>query len=113
MEKAGIKFRNKDGFEQPLPRILADSGINVARIRMLKDPKPGECCNMQQAVELGKRLDDVGIGIQLDFHFSDEEAHFNKQTKPANWENKNFQQLGEAVKAYSRDMVRRFSQRRH
>jgi len=70
VEEAGAVFRNAQGIQQPLPHILAQNGINIARIHLWHTPTEG-CCDLQQALKLAKRLDDVGIDILIDYHFSD------------------------------------------
>jgi len=70
VEEGGAQFRDNQGVVTPLPRLLADNGINVARITLWHTPTEG-CCDLEQALELSQRLDDVGIDIVLDYHFSD------------------------------------------
>jgi len=70
VEAGGGLFRNKFGDVRPLPEILAENHINLARIQLWHTPTRG-CCSLEQFVDLAKRLDAVGIDILVNFHFSD------------------------------------------
>jgi len=108
VEQAGGKFKNKQGQVQPLPRILADEGVNNARIRLFHTPKQGECCNLDQALILAKRLIDVGVGVTVAFQFSDTYASASQQTKPDAWAKKNFNDLTGELHTYTRDVMMAF-----
>jgi len=108
VEQAGGKFKNKQGQVQPLPQILADEGVNNARIRLFHTPKNGECCNLNQALTLAKRLDEAGVGVTVAFQFSDTWASASQQKKPGAWANKNFNDLAGGLHSYSRDVMMAF-----
>ena len=108
VEKGGGWFLNKQGKNDDLPKILADQGVNVARIRLLHNPESYNCCDLDQALTIAKRMDDVGIGVMIDFHYSDEWASGNRQTKPEAWRNMNFRDLENAVKTYTKDVMNAF-----
>lgn len=67
-------FKNRWGQVQDVPDLLRDNNFNIIRIHLFYEPD-GICCNTWQAIELAKRVRDVGMDIILDFHFSDDWAN--------------------------------------
>jgi arabinogalactan endo-1,4-beta-galactosidase len=116
VEKGGAKFyewsqKDNRGWETPLPKILANHGVKVARLRLWHGPKDG-VNGLDYTLNLAKRLHNNGIKILLDFHFSDSWADPGQQRKPEAWKNKYiYDGLREAVRAYVRDVTKAFISR--
>lgn len=108
VKQGGGVFRNAQGWEQWLPKILKDNGINVGRIRLFHSPPAGECCNLQQAVDLARDLRWEGISVIIDFHYSDEWSTASQQNKPRAWRNMDLKELGDALQTYTRDAMQAF-----
>lgn len=68
LEASGQTYSD-DGSTQPLEKILANHGANVARIRVWASDSSEY--NLAQAIELAQRSSDAGMDVMVDFHFSD------------------------------------------
>lgn len=79
-EEAGIEYKNANGEVQPLETILKANGINSIRQRLWVDPGDGNY-NLDYNLELAARVQDAGLGIYLDMHFSDTWADPQKQVR--------------------------------
>lgn len=108
IQQGGGIFRNAQGQEQWLPKILKDNGINLGRIRLFHSPPAGECCNLKQAVDLAKDLKYEGISVVIDFHYSDEWSTASQQNKPKAWRKMDLKELGDALQTYTRDAMQAF-----
>lgn len=92
LEAAGVKYYDFDGNEKDVFQILAESGINYIRVRVWVDPFDSEGngygggnCNIDTAVEIGKRATEYGMKLLVDFHYSDFWADPAKQMVPKAW----------------------------
>ncbi len=83
-ERAGVQYKNANGQVQPLERILADNGVNTVRQRVWVTPSGGNY-NLDYNIQIAKRAKAVGMGIYIDFHFSDTWADPSHQTIPSGW----------------------------
>jgi len=91
-EAAGVKYYSEDGREEDVFRILGESGVNYARIRVWNDPFDSEGNgygggnnDVKAAAILGKRAADYGMKSCIDFHYSDFWADPSKQMAPKAW----------------------------
>lgn len=91
-EESGVVYRNENGEEEDLFKILADSGVNYIRVRVWNDPYDeegngygGGNCDVDKAVTIGKRASEYGMKLLVDFHYSDFWADPNKQYCPKAW----------------------------
>ena len=116
VEIGGAKFyewsqKDNKGWETPVPNILANHGVKVARLRLWHGPKDG-VNGLDYNLKLGQRMHNNGIKILLDFHFSDWWADPTHQWKPEAWKNLYYYNgLPEAVRAYVRDVANAFISR--
>ena len=86
LENSGMVYRDFDGREQDLVKTLKDAGLNAIRVRVWKDPYDaagngygGGNCDMEKAIEIGKRAMTYGMTLFVDFHYSDFWADPRKQ----------------------------------
>lgn len=93
LEKSGVKYYDFDGSEQDVFKILADNGINTIRVRVWNNPYDsqgngfgGGNCDINVAEEIGRRATKYGMGLMVDFHYSDFWADPAKQRAPRAWE---------------------------
>lgn len=107
VEACGAKFYDK-GKEKDVFEILKNYGTNSVRLRLWNDPysiegKPYGAGNndLNTTIELAKRAIAHGMGVLLDFHYSDFWADPGKQTKPKAWKNYNDDELERAVYEYT------------
>lgn len=92
LENSGVKYYNFDGEEEDVFKILADNGINTIRVRVWNNPYDedgngfgGGNCDINTAVEIGKRATQYGMSLMVDFHYSDFWADPSKQMVPRAW----------------------------
>ncbi|KAI8941081.1 hypothetical protein NX059_002321 [Plenodomus lindquistii] len=106
-EKAGKTYKNSAGTTQPLETILKASGVNTVRQRIWVNPSDGNY-NLDYNIKLAKRAKAAGLGIYLDFHYSDNWADPGKQIVPAAWKSLNREALIKQVYDYTKNVLDTF-----
>ncbi len=111
-EASGVKYCGFDGSEADLFRLLADSGVNCIRVRVWNHPFDaagrgygGGNCDIDTAVEIGRRAAACGMRLMVDFHYSDFWADPGKQTPPLAWEGMDIQEKAEALHNYTKECL--------
>lgn len=114
LESSGVKYYDFDNNETDLLKILADSGINYVRVRVWNDPYDsqgrsygGGNCDIDNAVEIGKRATQYGIKLLVDFHYSDFWADPSKQMCPKAWEGMDIETKKKACYDYTKDCLKK------
>ncbi|MGN1067012.1 MAG: glycosyl hydrolase 53 family protein [Candidatus Fimimonas sp.] len=117
LEKSGVKYFDFDGNEQDVFKILADNGINTIRVRVWNDPFDsngngygGGNCNIDTAVEIGKRANAFGMNLMVDFHYSDFWADPSKQMAPKAWSSMNVGEKRKALYQYTQESLQKLKQ---
>jgi len=112
-EASGVTFYNWDGTEQDIFQTLSEAGVNLVRIRIWNDPFDedgngfgGGNNDVAAAIEIGRRATEHGMGVQLNFHYSDFWADPGKQESPRAWEGLNLSERAEALHDFTYDSVR-------
>lgn len=113
LEESGVKYYNWDGSaEQDIFITLAQAGINTIRVRVWNDPYDENGnpygagnCTIDTAIELGKRAKAVGIGLIIDFHYSDFWADPAKQYSPKAWEGMDSETRTTALYEYTKECL--------
>lgn len=107
-EASGVRYYDENGNEADVFKILADAGINYARIRVWNDPFDkdghgygGGNCNAETAAVLGSRAAEYGMKTCVDFHYSDFWADPSKQMTPKEWVNYSFDEKVTAIYDYT------------
>ncbi len=103
-EDKGAVYRRADGRRQDPVRILADAGVTHARLKVWVNPADGYN-NKAHILPLARRLKRAGIGIWVDFHYSDTWADPAHQTKPAAWADLDVAGLTRAVYDHTADVL--------
>ncbi|MER5212484.1 arabinogalactan endo-1,4-beta-galactosidase [Streptomyces sp. NPDC002838] len=103
-EDNGAVYRRADGRRDDPIRILAHAGITHARLKVWVDPVDGYN-NKKRVLPLARRLKRAGIGIWIDFHYSDRWADPAHQTKPAAWAGLDVAGLTRAVYDHTADVL--------
>lgn len=99
VENCGAKFYDADGAEGDCVKILADSGMNMARVRVYNQTGrktatdkgygkfylPDGVSDKKDALNLCKRASDNGMDIQFTFHYSDFWTNGEQQEIPLEW----------------------------
>ena len=113
-EASGVKYYDYNGNEQDVFKTLAQSGVNTVRVRVWNDPYDenglgygGGNCDINTAVEIGKRATAVGMGLLVDFHLSDFWADPGKQMVPKAWKGMDIEEKSQAVYEYVRDSLKK------
>lgn len=93
-EDAGTKYSDK-GETKDILAILKDHGFNYIRLRVFNDPtkatprdrpySPQGYCDVAHTITMGKRVKAAGMGLLIDFHYSDAWADPAKQFAPSAW----------------------------
>lgn len=112
LEAGGIRYYNSAGQEQDVFAILADAGINYIRVRVWNDPYDengngygGGNCDIQNALEIGRRAARYGMKLLVDFHYSDFWADPGKQMAPKAWEGMDIGEKTQALYAFTCDCL--------
>jgi arabinogalactan endo-1,4-beta-galactosidase len=93
--------------------ILKSHGFNYIRLRTFVDPKAADGYDktngyddIAHTVSFGKQVKDAGMGLLLDFHYSDNWADPGKQCVPVAWQSyTTIAQLATAVHDYTKDAI--------
>ena len=111
-EASGVKYYDFNGNETDLFRLLADSGINLIRVRVWNNPYDDEGngfgggnCDIRTAAEIGKRATACGMKLLVDFHYSDFWADPSKQMVPRAWAGMDIDEKEIALYEYTRDCM--------
>lgn len=84
--------------------ILKQAGWNFIRLRIWNDPVEG-FCNKAYTLKMARRVKAAGMTLSIDFHYSDWWADPGKQNKPKAWKDYNLDQLADAVRDYTKDVI--------
>lgn len=114
LEASGVVFRHADGTQGDLFDILAASGVTDVRVRVWNDPFDaagngygGGDVDVDRAIEIASRATDAGLGVLVDFHYSDFWADPAKQHAPKAWAGLSADETAAQVEAFTRDAVHR------
>ena len=112
-EQSGVKYYDFDGNEQDVFKTLAEAGINTIRVRVWNDPYDengngfgGGNCDIEKAVEIGRRATKYGMKLLVDFHLSDFWADPGKQMVPRAWKDMEIEEKSMAAYEYVRDSLK-------
>jgi len=84
--------------------IFAGRGIHSVRLRLWHSPSEGYN-DLEKTLQMAARIDSAGLGLLLNFHYSDTWADPGTQDKPAAWEGLAFADLKDSVFFYTRDVI--------
>ncbi len=107
-EASGVTYYNFSGEEQDVFQTLAESGVNTIRVRVWNDPFDkdgngygGGNCDIDTAVQIGKRATRYGMKLLVDFHYSDFWADPSKQMVPLAWKDLTIEDKTAALYEYT------------
>lgn len=108
VDKIDVSFWYEGENTRSVAEILAESEVNVARLRLLHSPEDG-VNGLDYTLKLAKKLTRAGIdGIMLNIFYSDEWTNPKQQTTPKAWQSLSFNDLGNSVEQYTNDVLRKF-----
>lgn len=114
LEESGVTFRDLAGNEADLFEVLADAGVNWARVRVWNephleaDPTKGYGAgnvDADRATEIGVRATDAGMRVLVNFHYSDFWAHPGQQYSPRAWRELSHEERVEALYDYTAETL--------
>jgi len=113
MERCGAKYYD-DGKEMDILDIMKKYDVDTIRLRLWNDPKSekGEPYgagnnDLDETIAIGKRVTDAGLGVLLNFHYSDFWADPGKQIKPKAWSGYGVEELEKAVYDFTVDSLKK------
>ena len=112
LEASGVKYYNFEGREQDVFQTLAEAGVNYIRVRVWNHPFDangngygGGNCDIQNALQIGKRATKYGMKLLVDFHYSDFWADPGKQMVPLSWKDLKIEEKTEALYQYTKESL--------
>ena len=114
LEESGVQFFDFDGNEADLFEVLADAGVNWARIRVWNQPYSSDDPSLgygagnvdaERATEIGRRATAAGMQVLVDFHYSDFWAHPGQQYSPRAWRGMDLPERTQALHDYTTDTL--------
>lgn len=111
VEGLGGSFSDAAG-TRDLFRILADHGVNLARLRVWVDPTDDEgrpyqggTNDLETTLRLAERARAAGLALMIDLHYSDFWADPKKQSLPRSWAGLDFGGVCDAVATHTDAVV--------
>lgn len=104
VEDNGGVFYDDEGQQQDIFQILADHGINYVRLRLWHTPANGYD-DLEHVKAMATRIQRAGMGFLLDIHYSDTWADPRHQSKPAAWQDLDYDRLTAAVHEYTKGVI--------
>ena len=113
-EQSGVKYYSFAGEEQDVFKTLAENGITHIRVRVWNHPYDAEGhgygggnCDVEKAIEIGKRATKYGLQLIVDFHYSDFWADPGKQMVPLAWKDMDVREKSDALYDFTLDALTR------
>ncbi|MBN1973991.1 MAG: glycosyl hydrolase 53 family protein [Sedimentisphaerales bacterium] len=113
-EERGTKYSD-NGVQKDILEILKDYGFNFIRLRTFVDPTKATprdrpysmqgYCDLPHTIEMSKRVKAAGMGLSIDFHYSDSWADPGKQFTPSAWLDLSFDDLVKKMHDYTKDAI--------
>jgi len=103
MEGWGTKWLDKNGKQKDILQILKEQGINNIRLRVWTVSSGAS--SKQEVVNMCKRAKAMGMGVMIDFHYSDSWADPKNQTIPAAWTDHSVEALAQNVYDHTYDVL--------
>ena len=105
--ESGATYYNKDGKQEHICKIIKDSGINVARLRLFYDytsPYGVKCgrLDLPRVISMISDCKKYGLKVMLDFHYSDTWADPGHQQAPYAWKDLSYSQSLEELYKYTK-----------
>jgi len=119
--EGGARYFDTDNQQKPLLDLLRNHGFNFVRLRTFVNPmaaygyasgtgcqaKREAYCDRDHTLEFGRQIKAAGMGLLLDFHYSDTWADPGKQIVPEAWRDAaTIGELANRLRTYTTDVVR-------
>lgn len=103
MESWGTTWLDKNGKKGDILQILKEQGINNIRLRVWTVASGPS--SKQEVVSMCKRAKAKGMGVMIDFHYSDTWADPGSQTIPSAWTDHSVEALAKNVYDHTFDVL--------
>jgi arabinogalactan endo-1,4-beta-galactosidase len=113
-EDRGVHYSDQ-GVQKDILAILKDHGFNYVRLRVFVDPTKATprdrpysmqgYCDLPHTIAMAKRVKAMGMGLLIDFHYSDSWADPGKQFTPSAWAELPFDDLVTKMHDWTKDAV--------
>ncbi len=114
--ESGVVFKDFEGNTldgDGFFKLLAQCGVNCVRIRVWNDPNDSEGKtyggghnDLETAVQIGRLATKAGLGVLIDFHYSDFWADPAKQKAPKEWAHLTFDDKKQKLYEFTKDSVK-------
>ncbi|MCM1283751.1 MAG: glycosyl hydrolase 53 family protein, partial [Muribaculaceae bacterium] len=115
VKDSGAIFKDSEGnvlSDAEFFTLLKDSGINYVRIKIWNDPYTADSkgygggnSDLAKAKTIGKLATDAGMGVLIDFHYSDFWADPERQYAPKAWKDYTVAQKEEALYNFTKESL--------
>lgn len=109
MMDKGHRYYDFDGNEVNIIDYAKAQGFNYGRLRIWNNPErikeSGGYCNLTYTKRMAREIMSRGMGLLLDFHYSDWWADPGNQKKPLEWNDLNGEDLNKAVYDYTKTVL--------
>ncbi len=112
LEQCGAKYYDA-GEQKDILQIMKEHDVDTIRIRLWNDPKSPEGepygagnNDLATVIEIGKKVTAAGLGVLLNFHYSDFWADPGKQFKPKAWVDYSVEELKQAIYDFTESSLR-------
>lgn len=116
LERLGARYFD-EGIETDILEIMKRYDVDTIRVRLFNDPcsKEGKPYgaggnDLTTALEISRRATEAGLGVLLNFQYSDFWADPGKQIKPKAWAAYSVSELEEAVFEYTKGVLEKFEE---
>jgi arabinogalactan endo-1,4-beta-galactosidase len=103
-EARGGRYYTASGSQVDALTHLRNSGANYVRLKVWVNPADGYN-NKARVLAMASRVKALGMGLLVDFHYSDKWADPGQQSKPAAWTGYTYAQLRTAVYNHTYDVL--------
>lgn len=109
MMDKGHRYYDFDGNEVNVIDFAKEQGFDYGRLRIWNHPEcvreSGGYCDLAHTRKMAAEIKKRGMGLLLDFHYSDWWADPGKQTKPEAWKDLHGDALAQAVYDYTKEVL--------
>ena len=116
LERLGARYYD-GGIKTEILELMKRYDVDTIRVRLFHDPysKDGKPYgaggnDFETALEISGRATEAGLGVLLNFQYSDFWADPGKQIKPKAWASYSVTELEEVVFEYTRDVLKAFTE---
>ena len=102
MESWGTQWLDKNGRQKDILQILKEQGINNIRLRVWTT---NGFCGKNDVVNMCQRAKAKGMGVMIDFHYSDTWADPGSQTIPSAWTDHSPEALAQNIYDHTYDVL--------